>query len=143
VTKLRGAVVVLCTVLSFILFGVTFAPGARADQWDKKTIVTFNESVEIPGQVLPTGTYLFKLANSPSNRHIVQIWNADQNEILATIMTVPKTRFEAPDDSMFEFDERPSGSAPALKVWFYPGDTTGEEFVYSHYSSSKSYSNRQ
>ncbi len=81
-TKLRGAVVVLCTVLSFILFGVTFAPGARADQWDKKTIVTFNESVEIPGQVLPTGTYLFKLANSPSNRHIVQIWNADQNEIL-------------------------------------------------------------
>src|SRR6266446_7760390 len=143
VTKLRGAVVVLCTVLSFILFGVTFAPGARADQWDKKTIVTFNESVEIPGQVLPAGTYLFKLADSPSNRHIVQIWNADQNEILATIMTVPKTRFEAPDDSMFEFDERPSGSAPALKVWFYPGDTTGEEFVYSHYSSSKSYSNRQ
>ena len=142
-TKLRGAVVVLCTVLSFILFGVTFAPGARADQWDKKTIVTFNESVEIPGRVLSAGTYLFKLADSPSNRHIVQIWNADQNEILATIMTVPKTRFEAPDDSMFEFDERPSGSAPALKVWFYPGDTTGEEFVYSHHSSSKSYSNRQ
>ena len=142
-TKLRGAVVVLCTVLSFILFGVTFAPGARADQWDKKTIVTFNESVEIPGQVLPTGTYLFKLANSPSNRHIVQIWNADQNEILATIMTVPKTRFEAPDDSMFEFDERPRDSPQALKVWFYPGNNTGEEFIYSRYSYRQSNTYKQ
>jgi len=142
VTKLRGAVVVLCTALLFTLFGATSAPSARADQWDKKTIVTFNDSVEIPGQVLPAGTYVFKLAESMTNRHIVQIWNADENEILASIMTVPRTRFEAPDESMFEFDERPSDSAPALKVWFYPGNNTGEEFVYSHYSYSKGYSNR-
>lgn len=135
-TKLKGAVVVLCAVLIAALFGAVLTPGARADQWDKKTIVTFSDSVEIPGQVLPAGTYVFKLAESMTNRHIVQVWNADENEILATILTIPKMRFEAPDESMFEFDERPSNSPQALKAWFYPGNSTGEEFVYSHYSYS-------
>jgi hypothetical protein len=143
VTKIRAALLAVCTVLLFVVFGVTFAPDARADQWDKKTVVTFSDSVEIPGQVLPAGTYVFKLANSPSNRHIVQIWNADENEVLATIMTIPNVRLETPDDSLFEFDERPSDSPPALKVWFYPGNSTGEEFVYSSYSHSRGYSNRQ
>ena len=134
--KLRGAVIALCAVLLFILFGAMLAPGARADLWDKKTIVTFGEDVEIPGQVLPAGTYVFKLADTISERHIVQIWTADEDQIVATIMTIPNTRFETPERSIFEFDERPSGSPSALKVWFYPGNATGEEFVYSHVSYS-------
>ena len=136
---LRGAAVALRAVLVTIgLLGATFAPGARADQWNKKTIVTFNDAVEIPGQVLPAGTYVFRLADSISNRHIVQIWNADEDQILATIMTIPNTRFETPDDSLFEFDERPGDSPQALKVWFYPGNNTGEEFIYSRYSYRQS-----
>jgi hypothetical protein len=129
---LRGAVIALCIVM----FCALLAPGARADQWNKKTIVTFNEAVEIPGQVLPEGTYVFKLFESPANRHIVQIWNADENQILATIMTIPSIRSETPDHPLFEFDERPGDSPTALKVWFYPGDSTGQEFVYSRYSYS-------
>ena len=141
---LRGAAVALCAVLvTIILLGATFAPGARADQWDKKTIVTFNDAVEIPGQVLPAGTYVFRLADSISNRHIVQIWNADEDQVLATIMTIPNTRFETPDDSLFQFDERPGDSPQALKVWFYPGNNTGEEFIYSRYSYRQSNTYRQ
>jgi hypothetical protein len=131
--KRRGAVSALCTVLLFILFGTLLTPDARADQWDKKTIVTFAEEVEIPGQVLPAGRYVFRLADNNTNRHIVQIWNADEDQIMATIMTIPNTRLEIPERSIFEFDERPSDSPPALKLWFYPGNSTGEEFVYSHY----------
>ncbi len=134
--KLQGVVFAICSLLSFILFGAILTPGARADQWDKKTVVTFNDAVEIPGQVLPAGTYVFKLADLPNERHIVQIWNADEDQILATIMTIPKTRFEAPERTIFEFDERPSNSPAALKAWFYPGNSTGEEFTYSHYSYS-------
>jgi hypothetical protein len=134
--KLKGAVSALCTVLLFILFGAVLTPGARADQWDKKTIVTFGEDVQIPGQVLPAGRYVFRLADNSMDRHIVQIWNADEDQIFATIMTIPNTRLETPEKSIFEFDERPSDSPPALKVWFYPGNSTGEEFVYSHYSYS-------
>src|SRR2546430_4233944 len=81
---LRVVVFASCTVLITMLFGATLAPGARADQWDRKTIVTFSDSVEVPGQVLPAGTYVFRLADSPTDRHIVQIWNADETQILAT-----------------------------------------------------------
>jgi hypothetical protein len=109
---------------------VTFVTAAKADTWDRKTIVTFGDSVEIPGQVLPAGTYVFKLANSASDRHIVQIWNADETQILATILTIPNYRLDSPDRTIFEFDERPSDSPVALHSWFYPGDNTGQEFVY-------------
>ena len=127
---LRVVVFVVCTVL----FCAILAPGARADQWDKKTIVTFSDAVEVPGQVLPAGTYIFRLTDSPTDRHIVQIWNADETQILATTMTIPNTRFGRPDKSIFEFEERAGNSPMALKVWFYPGDSTGQEFIYSRSS---------
>jgi hypothetical protein len=92
------------------------------DQWGRKTIVTFSDSVEIPGHVLPTGTYLFRLADSPTDRHIVQIWNADETQILATAMAIPNTRFERPDKSIFEFEERAGSSPMALKMRIYPRD---------------------
>ena len=107
----------------------TIVTAARADQWDRKTIVTFGDAVEIPGQVLSAGTYVFKLLNSP-DRHIVQIWNADESQILATIVAIPNYRADSSDSTMFEFDERPGNSAMALHSWFYPGDNTGVEFVY-------------
>src|SRR6266568_7468792 len=99
---LRVVIFTVCTVL----FCAILAPGARADQWDKKTIVTFGDAVEIPGQVLPAGTYVFKLDDTLADRHLVQIWNADETQIFATIRTIPNTRFEPPDQTIFEFDER-------------------------------------
>jgi hypothetical protein len=134
---LRVVVFAVCTVLVTMLFAAGLAPGARADQWDRKTIVTFSDSVEIPGQVLPAGTYVFKLADSPSDRHIVQIWNADETQILATTLAIPNTRSERPDKSIFEFEERAGNSPMALKVWFHPGDSTGQEFIYSRSSYSR------
>ena len=110
-----------------------FGAGVRADTWDKKTIVTFSESVEIPGQVLPAGTYVFKLANTVSDRHIVQIWTEDETHILATIIAVPNYRLELSNRPVFEFDERPGNSPMALRSWFHPGDNSGQEFVYPRY----------
>lgn len=136
---LKLAALALCSVL----LCTTLAPGVRADQGDKRTIVTFGEDVAIPGQILPAGTYVFKLANLNSDRHIVQIWNAYGDQLIATTMTIPSTRLEPFSRSVFEFDERPSGSPMALKLWFYPGNSTGEEFVYSNYSYSESYSLQQ
>jgi hypothetical protein len=108
----------------------TIVTAAKADTWDKKTIVTFRDSVEIPGQVLPAGTYVFKLANSVSDRHIVQIWNEDETQMLATILAVPDHRSDVPGRTIFEFDERPGDSPMALHSWFFPGNNTGQEFVY-------------
>ena len=45
---------------------VAFVPSSvYGDEWDKKTIFTFNAPVEVPGKVLTPGSYVFKLLNTP------------------------------------------------------------------------------
>jgi hypothetical protein len=120
---LAVASLTLCTILG---------SGVRADTWNKKTTVTFGDSVEIPGQVLPPGTYVFKLLDSSADRYIVQIWSENENQLIATLHAVPDYRVDTPDKTIFEFDERPGDSPMALHSWFFPGDTVGEQFVYWH-----------
>jgi hypothetical protein len=103
---------------------------ALADEWDKLTKVTFSEPVEVPGMVLPAGTYEFKMLDSPGDRDIVQIYNADQTILEETVLAVPDERIHATGKTVIRFSERPSGSPQAVKAWFYPGSHTGIEFVY-------------
>ena len=106
------------------------APGARADEWDKKTILTFSGPVQIPGATLPAGSYVFKLADIPGNRHVVQVFDKDEKKIYTTMLAVPNQRMEPSDKPIVLFSERASGSPQAVKVWYYPGETIGNEFVY-------------
>src|SRR5260370_16356178 len=71
-----------------LLLMLSLSPRGRADDWDKKTVVTFGQDVEIPGQVLPAGTYVFKLFRSNSDRFIVQVWSQDESQLLATLTTI-------------------------------------------------------
>ena len=118
------------------LMGAMFSPGARADEWNKKTVMTFSGPVEIPGvhlkgwAVLPAGTYVFKILDSQSDRHIVQIFNADETQVYATILAIPNYRLHATDKTVVTFRERPAGEPEAIRAWFYPGRNWGEEFVY-------------
>jgi hypothetical protein len=117
-------------VLALALLGATLASGAKADEWNKKTIMTFSQPVEIPGQILPAGTYTFKLLDSPADRHIVQIFDADGMHIIATILAINNYRLKPTGDTVVKFAERAGDSPEALKAWFYPGDNFGQEFVY-------------
>ena len=110
---------------------VISSPAARADQWNQATKLTFSQSVEIPGKVLPAGTYWFTImANNPS-RNVVEVWNADRQELLDMILTVPDYRLHPASETVIKFEERPSSEPQALRAWFYPGDNYGHEFVYS------------
>ena len=120
-------VVVLTTLC---LLGALAVPKARADEWDKKTTLTFNEPVQVPGTTLPAGTYVFKLADSESDRTIVQVFNADGTKLITTILAIPDYRTKTPSKTIISFNERPSGQPEALRAWFYPGDNFGVEFVY-------------
>jgi hypothetical protein len=128
-TLLKGLGTGLClTVLCLIA-----APKAKADDWDRKTIITFSGPVEVPGvgaQVLPAGTYVFKIFDSNSDRHIVQIFSADETHVFTTILAIPNFRLKATDKTVITFRERPAGEPEALRAWFYPGREWGEEFVY-------------
>lgn len=116
--------------LTLFLVAGTFLNPARADQWNKKTILTFSQPIEVPGKVLPAGTYTFKLLDSMSYRHIVQIWNEDGTQLITTILAIPNYRLEPTEDTVIKFRERPGDSPEALRAWFYPGDNFGQEFVY-------------
>ena len=107
-----------------------WAPQVQADESDKKTVLTFSAPVEVPGRVLPAGTYVFKLLDSSADRHIVQIFNKDETKLIADVLAVADERLQPKGKTVISFDERPSGSPEALRAWFYPGDTIGQEFVY-------------
>ena len=127
---------VTTTIFCLALMGATFLPSAKADEWSRKTVISFSGPVEIPGVhlegwgVLPAGTYVFKILDSQSDRHIVQIFNQDETEVYATILAIPNYRLQATDQTVITFRERPSGQPEALRAWFYPGRNWGEEFVY-------------
>jgi hypothetical protein len=126
----------LPTMFGLALMGVAFSPVAKADAFDKKTEITFSAPVEIPAVhqpgfgVLPAGTYMFKIAASEGNRHIVQIFSKDGLTIYATILAIPNLRMKPTDKTVVTFRERPAGRPQALQAWFYPGRLWGEEFVY-------------
>jgi len=112
------------------VLGIALAPTARADEWNKKTIMTVNESIQVPNKVLPAGKYVIKLLDSPSDRHIVQIFNADETHLETTILAIPNYRLQPTGKTVFTFWETPPGQPKALRAWFYPGDNFGQEFAY-------------
>lgn len=124
------------TVCFTSLVSAILIPSAQADDWNRKTVITFSGPVEIPGVhlagwgVLPAGTYVFKILDSQSDRHIVQIFNQDETTIYATVLAIPNFRLKATDKTVMTFRERPAGQPEALRAWFYPGRNWGEEFVY-------------
>jgi Protein of unknown function (DUF2911) len=116
--------------LLVVLVALMVAPNVRADGWNKETVVTFSHPVEVPGKVLPAGTYVFKLLSNEADRRVVQIFSEDQAKLLATVMAIPDYRLVATEKPVISFEERPSGSPDAVGSWFYPGDNHGVRFVY-------------
>jgi hypothetical protein len=103
---------------------------ANADTWNKKTILTVNEPIQVPGKVLQPGKYVMKLLDSPSNRHIVQIYNEREDQLQTTILAIPNYRLQPTGKTEFQWWETPTGQPKALRAWFYPGDNFGQEFAY-------------
>jgi outer membrane biosynthesis protein TonB len=125
----------LAIVLSLGLF--LFATSARADEWNKLTQITFSGPVQVANTNLPAGTYTFKLLDERSDRNIVQIFNADQTHLIATVLAMPDYRLKPTGNTAVKFAETSEGtqaegnvpeSGLPLKEWFYPGDSYGQEF---------------
>jgi hypothetical protein len=118
-------------MIGLMLLGSFIVPKGRASELDKKTIVTVNGPIQVPGKVLPAGTYVFKLAlTNLSDQTLVSIFNADETQLITTIQGIPDYRVQAADRTIFQLEERPSRQPEALKAWFYPGDNSGVEFKY-------------
>ena len=122
----------LSMIAGFIIaFALIFELAAHADEDNELTKLTFSQPVQVPGRILPAGTYEFVLADSQSSRDIVQIFNADGTELFATIQTIPTERARETNGTSVTLAQRPDGQPAALVNWFYPGMDTGHEFIYS------------
>jgi hypothetical protein len=130
-TKMKRATALAMMLASFLVIAV------HADTWNKKTNVTFSGPFQIPAphgsdkvMTLPGGTYVFRLLDSSSARHIVQVTNPRGTKVYSTILAIPDYRVNASSKTTMYFSERRAGAPAPLKSWFYPGDNFGHRFVY-------------
>jgi len=114
--------------LAVILMGSALVPSLKADEWDKRTNIKIDQSIEVQGTVLPPGSYVMRLLGSSADRCTVQIFKGDEKHLIATIFAIPAYRPAPRAGSEFEFYEAAEGRPPALRTWFYPGDNFGFEF---------------
>jgi hypothetical protein len=130
VLKVRTIVMVATLAMLALVAG-----SARADQENQAIKVRFSQAVQIPGQVLPAGTYWFTILNT-SDRETVQIFNEDRSKTLAIVRTINRERPETDGHLAFTLAER-TGEPTAIVAWFYPGYTSGHEFLYSKQESKE------
>lgn len=126
---LRKSLLVVCSVavLSVLVLGTA---NAQDNNWNQRTYFTFSAPVELPGKTLPAGTYLFKVVDSPSNRHVIQVFDKDEKTIHCTILAIPAQRMDPSDEPEVRFMEVAANQPAAIKTWWYPGRTIGHEFIY-------------
>jgi hypothetical protein len=125
--RLRAFAVASCLCLGSLVI----APMAQAQiaNLERRTVVRVAEPTEVPGgPILQPGDYVFRIMDSKANRHIVQIYNADESQILGSILAYPNFRTLETGLTQFDFWEVPVGAPPAIRTWFYPGDLFGQEF---------------
>jgi len=128
--KFRSFIATSLAVAGIGVIASALAGPAKADEWNKETYVTIHEKMIAGNKVLEPGTYVWKLLDSQSDRHIVQIFDKDETHLYETILAIPNYRLEPTDHSTFAFWETPPGVPKAIRAWFYPGDNFGQEFKY-------------
>ncbi len=122
--QIKFAIAMLCA-------GLYLSSPASADQWNKKTILTFGQSVQLPGVTLAPGTYVFKVPPDLNYRNVVQVFNADETEILGTFIGISSERQRGTDRTALRFGEGFRDLPEPLQTWFYPQHQTGTEFLSS------------
>jgi hypothetical protein len=126
--KTQRKLVILAAMLAFL----AVLPVARASEQDQATKLTFDRAIQIPGRVLPAGTYWFVLEETTASPSVVHIFNSDRSSVLASVLTINAERSNPTDDTAITFASRGSMQPENLVTWFYPGRTSGHQFVYSN-----------
>lgn len=134
---------VLSIFFGAILACAAFLPVAQASEFNQQTKLTFDQPVEVPGQVLPAGSYWFVLVDDVSSRDMVQVFSADWKTLYATLITVNSERQYPAEGTLLKFANRESAGAQALLTWFFPGETIGHEFLYSNQEEKELAQDRQ
>ena len=117
------------SVCAVTLLALTTAPAVAQTPIDKRVLFTFSGPVTLPGVTLPAGKYLFRLP-SAINRNLVQVLNAEGTKTYGTFFAIPAERPVVPENPEVRFMETPVNTTHPIRTWWYPGESTGFEFIY-------------
>jgi hypothetical protein len=117
------------SILGLLLALTIMLPAARADEKNEAIKITFGQPVQIPGRVLHAGTYWFVLPDDTT--HQVRIFDADRTMLYVTLFTIDADRPRPTGKTAVTLARRGPAEPQAIISWFYPGNTTGHEFLYS------------
>ena len=97
----------------------------------QETKITFSKPIHLPGVTLPAGAYIFLHPTPTEDFHVLQVMNNDRTKSYGFFLTIPNERITASNETIVTFRETPVGYLDTVRAWFFPGEKTGDEFVYS------------
>ena len=119
--------------LATVLMSSSFVPSLKADEYDKRTIITISQPIDVQGTILPAGQYVLRVQDS-SSLNVVYIFNSEETQLITTVLAIHADRLQPTDKSEFSFYESRAGEPTALHTWFYPGDDSGFEFLHPQHT---------
>jgi hypothetical protein len=126
---MKRVTLIATAIVLAVLLGMSARVAAQNTVPSERTIMTFSNTVEMPGVTLPAGTYVFRLADTPT-RNVVQVLSGDEKDVLGQWSFVQAERPRVSEDTVVMFRETPEGTMPAIQYWYYPGERIGKEFIY-------------
>ena len=120
----------LAVAVSLVAFAAVTNANAQTEL-NNRTVLTFSQPVEVPGKILPAGTYTFEMHDSGMNRHVIEIFDQGGTKLQALVLAIPSYRAKATEETVIKFAEVAPGQPQAIRIWYYPGQTVGNEMVYS------------
>jgi hypothetical protein len=119
--------------LGAALAAVMMVPAAHASIANQMSKLTFNRAVQLPGhEILPAGTYWFKIVNTKALPNSVMIYNKSRTQVEATELTEPAYRAKSQGKTEVTLAGTNNSNRPPMLVkWFYPGTDYGHQFLYS------------
>ena len=126
--RINGLYMVVGLIIAFCLFAEFVA---HADERNESTKITFSAPVQIPGRLLPAGTYIFQQADPDRDPKLIQIFSEDRSVVYATLETASAEHTKLTANTEMTLAEPGSGNPAMLVTWFYPGSLTGHEFLYT------------
>jgi hypothetical protein len=100
---------------------------ARADEFDEAMKLTFREPVQVPGQVLPAGSYWFVRVGHGAETNVLTVYNVDRTKTITTLNTGTMETVEPTGYVTIKMADR-SPKPPSLLGVVYPGRTEGHAF---------------
>jgi hypothetical protein len=112
---------VITVAALFVFVAATASTSAWIGGGSRRSFVTFNRAVALPGLELRAGTYIF----------VVRVSSRDRSKVFLTIFTnIIDRPAGLPADRMVTLGEAPRGSAAPVTAWFPSRSGTGYQFVY-------------